>query len=79
LREFQEVTVMEQRFVRDGNLWTAAGISAGIDLALAFVADQGGEEVAGKVQLHAEYYPGNAKYGLSHLTPEAPAYIKTPP
>ena len=79
LREFQEVTVMEQRLVRDGNLWTAAGISAGIDLALAFVADQGGEEGAGKVQLHAEYYPDNAKYGSSHLTPEAPDYVKPPP
>jgi transcriptional regulator GlxA family with amidase domain len=78
LREFQEVSVIEQRLVRDGNIWTAAGISAGIDLALAFVADQGGEEVAGKVQLHAEYYPANAKYGSAHLTAEAPDYIKAP-
>ncbi len=78
LRKFQEVSVMEQRFVRDGNIWTAAGISAGIDLALAFIADQGGEEVAGKVQLHAEYYPDNAKYGSAHQTLEAPDYIRTP-
>lgn len=78
LREFQEVSVIEERFVRDGNIWTAAGISAGIDLALAFVADQAGEEVAGKVQLHAEYYPDNTKYGSAHLAPEAPDYIKTP-
>jgi transcriptional regulator GlxA family with amidase domain len=78
LREFQEVTVMEQRFVRDGNIWTAAGISAGIDLALAFVADQAGEEIAGKVQLFAEYYPDNVKYGSAHLTHEAPVYAKSP-
>jgi len=78
LRKFQDVTVTEQRFVRDGNIWTASGISAGIDLALAFVADQGGEEVAGRVQLHAEYYPDNAKYGSAHHTDEAPDYIKTP-
>jgi transcriptional regulator GlxA family with amidase domain len=78
LREFQEVSVIEKRFVRDGNIWTAGGISAGIDLALAFVADQAGEEVAGKVQLHAEYYPDNSKYGSAHLAPEAPGYIKTP-
>jgi transcriptional regulator GlxA family with amidase domain len=78
LREFQEVSVIEERFVRDGNIWTAAGISAGIDLALAFVADQAGKEVAGKVQLHAEYYPDNTKYGSAHLAPEAPDYIKTP-
>jgi transcriptional regulator GlxA family with amidase domain len=69
---------MEQRFVRDGNIWTAAGISAGIDLALAFVADRTGEEIAGKVQLFAEYYPENTKYGSVHLTHEAPEYIKTP-
>ena len=78
LRNFQDVTVMEQRFVRDGNIWTAAGISAGIDLALAFVAEQAGEEIAGKVQLSAEYYPNNAKYGSAHLTQEAPDYVKTP-
>ena len=33
-------------FVRDGNVWTSAGISAGIDLALAMVAEDLGEEVA---------------------------------
>src|ERR1700742_520878 len=35
-------------FVRDGNVWSSAGISAGIDLALAMVADDLGEEVAQK-------------------------------
>jgi transcriptional regulator GlxA family with amidase domain len=33
-------------FVRDGNVWTSAGISAGIDLALAMVADDFGDEIA---------------------------------
>ena len=33
-------------FTRDGNIWTSAGISAGIDLALAMVADDFGDEVA---------------------------------
>jgi transcriptional regulator GlxA family with amidase domain len=33
-------------FVRDGQLWSSAGISAGIDLALAMVEDDFGEEVA---------------------------------
>jgi transcriptional regulator GlxA family with amidase domain len=36
----------DQIFVRDGNVWSSAGISAGIDLALAMVADDFGEEVA---------------------------------
>jgi transcriptional regulator GlxA family with amidase domain len=33
-------------YVRDGNIWSSAGITAGIDLALAMVADDHGEEVA---------------------------------
>jgi transcriptional regulator GlxA family with amidase domain len=33
-------------FVKDGKVWTSAGISAGIDLALAMVAEDLGEEVA---------------------------------
>jgi transcriptional regulator GlxA family with amidase domain len=35
-------------FVRDGNVWSSAGISAGIDLALAMVAEDFGDEVARK-------------------------------
>ena len=33
-------------FVRDGDIWTSAGISAGIDLALALIEDDLGPEVA---------------------------------
>lgn len=33
-------------FVRDGNIWTSAGITAGIDLALALIADDLGEAAA---------------------------------
>ena len=33
-------------FVRDGEIWSSAGISAGIDLALALVAEDFGEEVS---------------------------------
>ena len=33
-------------FVRDGNVWTSAGVTAGIDLALAFVEADLGREVA---------------------------------
>jgi transcriptional regulator GlxA family with amidase domain len=33
-------------YVRDGNIWSSAGITAGIDLALALVAEDFGEEVA---------------------------------
>jgi transcriptional regulator GlxA family with amidase domain len=33
-------------FVRDGNVWSSAGISAGIDLALAMVSEDFGEDIA---------------------------------
>ncbi len=39
LRQLPGVTAVEDRFTRDGNVWTAAGVSAGIDLALALIAD----------------------------------------
>jgi transcriptional regulator GlxA family with amidase domain len=76
LRAFKDVSVDERRFVRDGHVWTAAGVSAGIDLALALIAEEAGEEAAGKVQLYAEYYPNHVRYGESHLDARAPAYLK---
>jgi transcriptional regulator GlxA family with amidase domain len=36
----------ERIFVRDGDVWTSAGISAGIDLALALIEDDLGPEIA---------------------------------
>jgi transcriptional regulator GlxA family with amidase domain len=36
----------DQIYVRDGNIWSSAGITAGIDLALAMAAEDFGEEVA---------------------------------
>jgi transcriptional regulator GlxA family with amidase domain len=33
-------------YVRDGNVWTSAGVTAGIDLALALVADDHGHDAA---------------------------------
>lgn len=77
LRQFENVTVVEQRIVRDGNVWSAAGVSAGIDLTLALIADQAGQEVAGQVQLAVEYYPAGTRYGNAHLAPKAPAYLRT--
>ena len=77
LREFQDVTVREQRYVHDGNIWTSAGVSAGIDMMLAFIADAAGEDTAGKVQFAAEYYPDPVTYGAYRADPKAPSYIKT--
>ena len=71
-----DVQVCRERWVRDGNLWTSAGVSAGIDMALAFIATVSGDEVAGKIQLGAEYYPATKLYGEAHKNPLAPAYLK---
>lgn len=36
----------ERIYIRDGNIWTSAGISAGIDLALALIEDDLGPDIA---------------------------------
>ena len=38
----------DQIFVRDGQIWSSAGITAGIDLALAMAGDDFGEEIVQK-------------------------------
>ena len=60
----------------DGNIWTSAGVSAGIDLILAFIAEVTGEKAAGKVQFAAAYYPSVKRYSASHESPMAPHYLK---
>jgi transcriptional regulator GlxA family with amidase domain len=50
-------TPTEQRVVRDGKVWTAAGVSAGIDLALVLVDEVAGRETAQAIQLGIEYDP----------------------
>jgi transcriptional regulator GlxA family with amidase domain len=45
------------RVVRDGKYATAAGVSAGIDLALALAAELCGVEIAQAIQLGIEYDP----------------------
>jgi len=43
--------------VIDGKLVTAAGVSAGIDMALTLAAEIAGEQVAQAIQLGIEYDP----------------------
>ena len=45
------------RWVREGKVVTAAGVSAGIDMALALVALEWGEGTAQAIQLGIEYDP----------------------
>ena len=47
LKAYPKVKLEPDRiFVRDGQIWSSAGISAGIDLALAMVAEDFGDEIA---------------------------------
>jgi transcriptional regulator GlxA family with amidase domain len=48
---------VDERVVVDGKLVTAAGVSAGIDMALALTARIAGEDVAKAIQLGIEYDP----------------------
>jgi transcriptional regulator GlxA family with amidase domain len=46
-REHPDVTVdCDPIFIRDGRVWTSAGVTAGMDLALALVEDDHGRDVA---------------------------------
>ncbi len=45
------------RVVRDGNLFSGGGVTAGIDMALTLMAEIAGEDFAQTVQLALEYAP----------------------
>jgi cyclohexyl-isocyanide hydratase len=51
------VTADERRVVRDGQLITGGGVTAGIDFALTVVGELAGAEVAQAIQLAIEYAP----------------------
>jgi putative intracellular protease/amidase len=48
---------LSERVVFDGKIVTAAGVSAGIDMALALAASIAGDDVAQAIQLGIEYDP----------------------
>jgi len=50
-------TPVPERVVRDGNLVTGGGITAGIDFALALAEDLAGRSAAEAIQLGLEYAP----------------------
>ncbi|HEX4986117.1 MAG TPA: DJ-1/PfpI family protein [Burkholderiales bacterium] len=76
LRALGDIQVVEERFVQDGNIWSSAGVSAGIDMTLRFIAEVAGDDAAGKVQFASEYYPSSATYGSYAGHAQAPAYIR---
>ena len=51
------VTPSPERIVRDGNVMTGGGVTAGIDMALSVIAQIAGADFAQTVQLALEYAP----------------------
>ena len=72
LREFGAEPTLE-RVVPQGKIITAAGVSAGIDMALTLVAKMAGDDAAQSVQLVIEYDPqppfdaGSPKKAPAHV------------
>jgi cyclohexyl-isocyanide hydratase len=56
--------VSHERTTIDGNVFTAGGVTAGIDMALKVVAEIAGEETARRIQLQIEYDRGRVKTRL---------------
>ena len=57
LKTYPKVKLEPDRiFVRDGNIWSSAGITAGIDMALAMVAEDFGDEIAQETARHLVLY-----------------------
>ncbi len=62
----------QERVVRTGKLMTAAGVSAGLDLAFTLLAELAGEEHARVVQLAIEYDP-QPPFDSGHMSKAAPS------
>jgi transcriptional regulator GlxA family with amidase domain len=59
---------VSERIVRDGSIVTAAGVSAGIDMALSLLGEAADDETAKAVQLAIEYDP-QPPYDICEPTP----------
>ena len=57
LARFGAIARPDSRVVRSGKIWTAAGVSAGLDLAVTLVDEIAGREAAEVAQLMIEYDP----------------------
>lgn len=70
-RRYPEVTLdRDAIFVRDGNVWSSAGVTAGMDLALSLVEMDWGHEIALQVARYNVMYmmrPGGQSQFSAHL------------
>lgn len=76
-RRYPEVTVdPDPIYVRDGNVYTSAGVTAGMDLALALVEDDLGRDVALRVARRLVLFlrrPGNQSQFSAQLSAQVAA------
>jgi transcriptional regulator GlxA family with amidase domain len=76
-RRYPEVAVdPEPIFVRDGRVWTSAGVTAGMDLALALVEEDLDRDAALTIARHLVLFlrrPGNQSQFSATLATRAPA------
>jgi cyclohexyl-isocyanide hydratase len=68
-------TYEKARIVQDGNLFTAGGVTAGVDFGLSIAAEIAGDTVARTIQLGIEYDPA-PPFDSGHPD-RAPAAIKS--
>jgi transcriptional regulator GlxA family with amidase domain len=75
-RRYPDVRLEPDRiFVRDGQVWSSAGITAGVDLALALIAEDLGEPIARRVAQQLVVYrrrPGGQSQFSALLEMERP-------
>ena len=71
LKKYKAIPTNE-RYVHDGKYWTAAGVTAGIDMSLAILNDNWGEKYTQGVMLDLEYDPAPP---ISGGTPEKTGYL----
>jgi transcriptional regulator GlxA family with amidase domain len=75
-RQFPALDIDPERiFIRDGSVWTSAGVTAGIDLALALVEDDHGPDLAREVARWLVVFvqrPGGQGQFSSHVAVPAP-------
>merc|ERR1712032_1678282 len=70
----KNVIVEEERVVQAGKIWSAGGVTSGIDAALAYLAAREGREAAGEVQLRLEYFPVRVAYADQTQPDTLPPY-----
>lgn len=68
-------TPVAERVVRDGNVITGGGVTAGIDFGLRVAAEVAGDEVAKQIQLQIEYDP-QPPFNSGHPRSADPALVE---